>query len=482
MKNKNLIFLGNFKKFVSFLVVAVLVMTTFSGCLKKEREEPLKRYDGVTLTYYKMFDDEGFFEDVIGEFLITHPGLTINYRKFTDFEDYQETILNELAEGEGPDIFSMQNTWFAANYRKLAPMPESQGNPEVFEQIFVDVAYDDLVLVDENGKKQVFGVPMTVDTLALYYNKDHFDDRLPSQGRPSSTWEGISRDVIALNKPSNDFDRFAVSGIAMGTGENIGRSADILYLLFLQWGVDFYNENYSAAVFSGANDLGGGFKALEALDFYLSFADPSQRNYSWNGQVVGVDGEKEVEAFAKGELSMFVGYAYHYDDILNEINILKTNGQTAIDSGSIRIAEIPQLEDPAVSTDKRVTYANYFAETVSRNSENQELAWEFLTFLTKKEVLAGYFDEFHKPTSRRDMINEQKEDPTYGVFASQIGYAESFPILDYYFYKNLFVNLIEDGLVEDVNTGDIIRVEEAITDLLPAGGLLNEEVKEEEEL
>ena len=35
-----------------------------------------------------------------------------------------------------------------------------------------------------------------------------------------------------------------------------------------------------------------------------------------------------------------------------------------IDDDAVRIAPVPQLYDPSTASDKRVTYASYFAETV----------------------------------------------------------------------------------------------------------------------
>jgi ABC-type glycerol-3-phosphate transport system substrate-binding protein len=357
----------------------------------------------------------------------------------------------------------------------------SLGTPADFAATFVDVAYKDLVRTDQNGYEKVYGLPMSVDTLALYYNKDQFEDQLPNKGKPSSTWEGIKEDVIALNKEDSSFDRFELSGIAMGRADNISRAVDILYLLFLQHGVEFYNDNISKAIF--ASKQGGAFDypAMSALDLYVSFADSDNKYYSWNEFVADANSEeKEIEAFARGDVSMIIGYSYTYDLIMNYINVLNSSGEVAIDEDAVRIAPIPQLYDPNVSSEKRVTYANYFAETVSRNSQNAEIAWEFLVFITKKENLDYYFEKTHKPTSRRDMIEAQKKDPVYGVFASQVGYSESFPVLDYYVYKNIFENVITQANLSGTAGSGLNDAQDTISGMLPAEGILVPKVVEEE--
>ncbi len=465
----------NLRKILAALLLVALVFG-LSSCRKKENEPAKKDYSGVELTYYKVFDDEDVLAPAIQEYEADHPGLKIHYKKFSDFNEYQNQILNEMAEGEGPDIFSMQNTWFASNYRKIHPMPATLGKPDDFAKVFVDTAYRDLVRTDANGDEQVYGVPMTVDTLALYYNKAHFEDRIPTRGQPSSTWEGIKDDVVQLTKTNSSFSRFEVSGIAMGRADNISRGVDLLYLLFLQYGVRFYNDNISEATFAGQAGTASTatYPALEALDFYKSFADPKQKNYSWNEFSADDDVQKEVGAFASGKVSMIAGFSYTYDDILNEISVLSSRGVDTINKNDIRIAPIPQIYDPEISKDKRVTYANYFAETVSKNSKNPDLAWDFLIYMTNKKNLEHYFDELHKPTSRRDMIAEQSKDPIFGVFASQIGFAESFPILDYYRYKDIFTQVITQANDASVTNGDLLNAQSLITKMLPKDGLIKE--------
>ncbi len=458
---------------VIFLLTVLSVSLVFSGCRRKDPPPPPQNFSGIELVYYKVYDDEDAIEPIISQYVADHPGLTITYRKFDDFSEYQNVILNELAEGEGPDIFSMPNTWFTSNYKKLTPLPSDMGSVSDFESTFVDVAREDLIRPDQAGIEQIYALPMTVDTLALFYNNDHFEDRLPAQGRPSTTWDGILEDVAALKKEDNSFSRFEVAGLAMGRADNITRGVDILYLLFLQYGVNFYNGNMSEAVFAGAQGASSQFLAQEALDFYLSFADPNQKHYTWNEFVASDNNDvQEIEAFARGEVSMVIGYSFMYQDIVNQIGVLGSQGEQVIDVDAIRTASIPQIEDPAVSTDKRVAYASYFAETVSRNTEHPDIAWDFLVFLTNRQNLDFYFDQLSKPTSRRDMIEEQRADPIYGVFANQIGYAESFPIVDFFRYDELFSEVISIGN-EGGNYVNALRgVQDSITDLLPPEGVL----------
>ncbi|MBA4336821.1 hypothetical protein C0416_03545 [bacterium] len=474
MNKRNLIIFGG-----AALAIAFIGLIAFSaGCFRTKEYKPTQTTETIEITYYKLFDDSEVMDPLIQEYRALHPTVRINYRQFTDTQEYYDTILNELAEGEGPDIFSVPNTWFAKNYKKVYPAPANMLPYQTFEETFVSVTMDDLVKQNpETGELLVYGIPMTVDTLALYYNKDQFDDALPAQGKPSSTWEGLKEDVFKLTKKDNSFERFEVSGIAMGFSSNVSRAVDILYLLMIQDGGSIYDKNYSKSIFAqqqGVDSDGSIIKpGPNALELYTSFADPKNKNYSWNSYLSdGNSDTKEITTFARGKVSMIIGYSYMYDQIVNEVKALQAKGLSTINPDVIRIAMIPQKKDPSQSTEKRVAYAHYFAETVARTSEHPDWSWDFLMFISSKESLQHYNEKTHKPTSRRDMIDTQKTDPIYGVFADQIGIAESFPIYDDKVYEEIFVKAIESVLATKSPADAMKIAQDEINAILPSEGLI----------
>lgn len=454
--------------FFKFVLVSVLILSMLglTGCKPKGTTDAGKNKNNVIeLTYYKMFDDEDVINALIGEYEKTHQNVRIKYKKFTNLDEYYQLIVDELAEGKGPDIFSAQNYWFLKNRKKISPASADLVPPADFRATFVDVAGKDLVWPDETGTERVYGVPFTVDTLALYYNKDHFEDRLPQQGKPSKTWEGIKEDVYALSKQDSSFERFQVAGIALGRADNITRAVDVLLLMMLQNGVSFYDAAYAKVIL--------GTKGAEALALFNSFADQEQKNYSWNRYLADAQSsEKEISTFAKGKVSMIVGYSYLYDEILNQIEEEAAKGFTVINKSSVKVATIPQISDPDTSVGKRVTYANYFAETVSRTSEHPNEAWDFLLFMASKENSQKYFEQTHKPTSRRDLIEEQKKNPIYGVFVDQIGFAESIPVNANANWQDIFEKMI-NTVLSGTSVRDAIKIGETeLQSLIPTKGLL----------
>lgn len=463
---------------ISIFILVAISATFFSGCFQKEAPVKTTATGPVELVYYKMFDDEDVMRPLIQQYQASNPGVQITYRKFENLEEYEDLIINELAEGEGPDIFSVPNSWFLPNTKKLTPAPSDLVPTDAFEATFVSVAADDLILRDpSDGIEKVYGIPLMVDTLALYYNQEAYEDKVPSRGRPASTWAELQEDVFKLTKKDQSFERFEVAGIAMGRSDNIARATDILLMLMVQHDIDFYNDNISKAEFSKQRTTLDGGESINpaeaALELYTSFALPSNKNYSWNQYISDPkSATKELESFAKGKVVMVFGYSYLYQQIEDKIKELESKGINTIELSNVKIAQVPQVLDPATSTEKRDAYASYFAETVGRTSEHPREAWDFLLFLSTVENMQYYNEKTHRPTSRRDMIEDQMQDPVYGVYAEQIGYAESLPIYDYQKYSEAFGGAI-DSVLSTISVKDAIRTAETeINAILPAGGLV----------
>jgi len=449
---------------ICFFVFVLLIFTSCSMCRTKEAPLPVDKTE-KQLVVYDLYNNTEAFQALVQKYNKENPYVKVYYKNFDNFEEYEKVVLDMMAEGAGPDIFAMPNNWFVKNRKKLNPMPATIGTKDDFASVFVDVASKDLVTTDDNGILQVYGMPLYIDTLALYYNNDQFEDRLPSKGRPSYVWDGIKNDVYVLTKSSSDSLKFDVAGIGMGIGKNVTNAVDVLYALMIQYGTVFYDSLMSQSTISSTNSTGMG--ASEAFDLFTSFAGVNQKHYSWNGYM-----ENDFSAFAAGRVSMVFGYASDYLKILAARAALKNAGTEVVTPSSIKVAPFPQIEDPSVSTNKRYTYAKYMAFGVSRNTKYSETAWDFLAFLTSQDSQKSYFDATHRPTCRRDLLTSQKLDPTYGTFVEQVGYAESFPVVDVLKYEELFKNAI--GLVgENKSSRNVItQVQDAISAMLPKSGYI----------
>ncbi len=473
------------RKYISLVLITTLLATAFSGCLTKETTTTTTSTETVELVMYGLFDDSDIYKPLIQEYESEHKNVDITYKQFTDPDTYLDLVVNELAEGEGPDIFMMHNSWIYEHYKKVNPYLVDYDTAVAFDETFVSVVSDDFLRDYDGTNYAIYGMPMYVDTVALYYNEDQYEDAVPSRGKPADTWTELLDDVYKLTKEDNSFERFEVAGIAMGRADNILRVTDILYSLFLQYQTPFYDDDYTTSTITDTEvSASGGIESPGevALDLYTSFGVPSNKNYCWNEYISDADSsEKELQPFIEGKVSMIFGYSYLYEDLLDLIETENKKGEDTIDPDVIKVAEIPQVYDPETSTDKRNVYASYFAYTVSRTSENADEAWAFIDYLTSQEAETYYFEETHKPSSRRDLLEEQIQDPIYGIFATQVGYAETIPIADAQKYAEILTEAVESVLSTVKVSSALSTAEQQINAIIPDEGLFPDLSPEEEE-
>ena len=88
----------------------------------------------------------------------------------------------------------------------------------------------------------------------------------------------------------------------------------------------------------------------------------------------------------------------------------------------IKTALLPQFNDPD-SVGRRRVVGHVTSLAVPRSAQYPTLAWAYLKFAIKKNVLATYFEESRLPSSRVDLLTEQGEDPLMEPFVRQAKFA-----------------------------------------------------------
>jgi len=397
------------KKFISLTLLLIFVLN-LSGCKKKqvivEQKAP------VTLTYYKLYDNKEIYAQSIQGFREKFPYVSVNIKTFQDKDSYLNTIIREIAEGRGPDLFSVPNTWVKSNFKLLQEAPAAI-TPEIYQNTYINTAFEDNTIQKSDGSVAIYGIPLSVDTLALYYNSQLFENTIPERGKPQSTWAGINQDSkILTSKNENNIKR---AGVALGSKET-NRNSDTYMLRLLQNKINFYDKTASQVAFTKNN------KSLEIFKEMQSYANPKSTNFTYDKSLNLPNlKDKEVSAFAQGKTAMIFGYSHLYKDILNKIDLYKSSGLETISKSSVKITEAPQ----EVISDNKIAYANYLTEVVNRNSNHGFEAFALLGELSSQKSLNQIYSKDFKPTSRRDMIPSQRQNRIYGAFANQLGYAKS---------------------------------------------------------
>lgn len=256
---------------------------------------------------------------------------------------YESDITNALAEGRGPDIFLLRDDFVIRNSGKVLPYGAAL-NASQFKTLFVDAG--NLYLAGSAG---ALGLPILIDPLLLYWNKDMLG--AANYARPPSYWEEIP-DMSEKMTVRSDSGNIIKSGVALGEYANVNNAKEILSALILQYGgrvteVDI-NGRLVPALISNAG--GSADAAAKALGFFTQFSNPSNGYYSWNRSLKNSRSE-----FASGDMGLYIGLGSE------EALIRSMNPNLNFD-----VAPLPQVRDGG----QTVGVSRVYALAVSRASTN----------------------------------------------------------------------------------------------------------------
>ncbi|MBI5413341.1 extracellular solute-binding protein [Candidatus Peregrinibacteria bacterium] len=442
------------------LGVAIVVVVSFIAIRCARTRTPSS--GPAALTFYGLADSD-VFDPIITRYKSNHPGVTIKYKKFNDPVEFENLLVNEVAEGQGPDIFYLHNTWLPRHIKKLVPLKSDTFTQQKFSETYVNVTADDFIQPDPaDGNRKIYALPLYVDTLALYYNKSIYEKKLPEKGKPANNWDALKEDASKLRKQTQD-GVLEEGEIALGRADNIRLAADIIYNFFLQSGVDFYNKDFKNAQFAGPGQ--------ESFDYFLSFSDKKNKNYSWSADIVPSSSPlKEVEAFLAGKVSAILAYSDLYPALETHLKNVKSRNPSVISLSDIAVMPVPQI---ATNEADYKVLADYYGLAVSRNSKNAQAAWDFVQFATSQAESKAFHQKTKLPAARRDLIEEQKKEPITDVFVSQVGYAGSYRLFSDVKFRKFMNEAVQNALSGQTSSQALGAAQVKISDLLkleaPAG-------------
>ncbi len=392
------------------VVLIVVVFLLYVGLRPK-----VNTGSGVALTVWGT-EDSGTF----GGLLASYPYGKVTYVQ-VDPANYHSQVLSALAAGTGPDVFEVSNRELSKWTSVLMPIPASSTQ---FGVLQLQNLFPDAVARDFVWSGGIYGLPLSIDTLAMVYNKDLFN--AAGIAVPPATWDDFDADVVKLRSVNVSGQLVRAAAAIGGSRASIPNAVDILSLLMLQSGTQMTNNKGTAATFFDGGD--NRTTGITAFNFYLQFANAVSPYYTWNDGMGNA-----VDSFVAGKTAII--FAYQSDLTTIEAKAPYLN---------IGIAQMPQANGASMP----VNYPEYDGFAAAKAGKSAD-AWNLIFYLaTNATNAAAYQSATGKPPALRALIQAESNNASLSVFATQILTAES-----WYEADDTQINAIFDTAIKNVLSG-----------------------------
>lgn len=386
---------------IGLIVVVVIVVAVIFLTRQPTTQNGTTAPKTTTITIWQPIDSEDIWRPIINEYLLENKNVKIVYVQ-KPIATYEQEVVDALAAGQGPDIWAVHNSWMVKHKDKLAPAPDGllrisdkdkRSNASIVKNTYAPIAAQESIFGDK-----LYGLPMSIDTLALYTNPRIFSERQRELNKNFTSYDPVLFSIgprtwdefVSLSKllVKRDGSNVTQASAALGTATNNIRAVDILAAMMLQNGTKMESPDKLTATFNlpAKKSTGEDFNpGLNGLDFYTSFANPQKETYSWNNSY-----PEALEAFLQGKVAMIFGYSWLSQTITQRDPEFQ-----------YKIFPFPQIRGSAEAND----FADYWFESVSKSSKNTPAAWQFVKFAASRG-LAFYLSSASRPTPLKIQSNE----------------------------------------------------------------------------
>lgn len=371
---------------IAGVVVVGLIAFVISKILgNKSSSKSAQSGQTITLTYYGLWEPSTVMKPVIDEFEKQNPKIKISYQLQSP-QDYQDRVKTALEGQNSPDIVRLHSTWLPIFAKNLIPAPANSVSATEISTNFYPIVGKTLV-----SGTQVYGVPITMEGLALYMNNAMFQQK--SLLSPK-TWEDVLSSAKALKEVDPLTGKLTRAGIALGNTSNVEHWPDIVSLMLLQAGVKLTNPK--------------GPEVSATLSYYTDFVG---KHRVWDDTL-----PPSTVAFANEKVAMIIAPTWRAPEI-----------KTINPSLSWKTVPVPQLPDSDT-----VNWTSFWFEAVGKNSKHPQEAWKFVSFLASAKAQQLLFDaattarEFPQPPANKAVAALAQNNPVIAPYVTGLDTARTF--------------------------------------------------------
>ena len=273
------------------------------------------------------------------------------------WDSYWTLLEAGASGGDMPDVFWMHSNE-ATKYMSNDILLDLTDKVAASEKLEMDKFPSDIKeMYQYDGK--TYAVPKDIDTIALWYNKDMFDEAGIPYPDDNWTWDDLYDAAVKLTK-----DDGSQYGIAMNPSNEQDGWMNVIYSM----GGNVISEDMKKSGFDDPNTI----KAMEYVDKLVKNAMPPAAVMSETGTDVLL-GSGKIAMLSQGSWMVAAFKDNEYISQHCDVAVLPKDAQTG----------------------KRVSLYNGLGWAASANTKNPEAAWKLIEFLGTKDIKAGTAWRYH---------------------------------------------------------------------------------------
>lgn len=383
------------KKIISMMAVLMLLLfsagTAFAGGQQEKGEKAkdekttgdAEQAEPTTLEVWHYFADSEGMKWITEEFNSTHSDIKVNNR-YIHFSELENQITKALMSEDTPDVVIVDGVTIAkwAENGAFAPITDRArewGEKDNFYQGAWETGM-------YNG--ELYSLPQNINTLAMFYNKDLFEEAGVSG--PPETWAEMK---TAAKKISALGDKtYGLTFTATKDESGTFQFAPFVW----QAGADFLNI-----------DTEEGYAALGL------WQDMVENGYASKSVMNTAQYEMAIQ-FASGNHGMMVNGPWALSAFAEDAKF---------DYGAFTMPVKEGVGEPA-----SVLGGENIA--IMKGSEKKDAAWEFVKFFEKPSVIEEWCKKENRIPARKDVVADNptwSDDEIMQVFSEQLKYAKGRP-------------------------------------------------------
>jgi multiple sugar transport system substrate-binding protein len=341
------------------------------------------------------------YNQIIAEFEEDNPGVEVELT-LVGYDALHDKLITSIS-GANPayDVVLIDDIWYAqfAEAGWLLDVTDrvsSDMEDDVYDKAWEIVGYND----------RLYGLPWLLDLEYFFYNEQILNEA--GIEKPPTTWEEVVEQSKTIKEKG-----IVEYPMVWSWAQIEALICDWVTLLKGNNG-EFFDENDKPAF--------NNEKGVETLTWMKETIDSGLTNPA----SLSANEEEVRRIFSQGNAAFTINWVYMYE-LLNNPDESNIVGQT-------QLALMPVFADAKAEGIESASITGSMGFSVTRNSSNEDLAYDLIEFMTSKGIQTRYADHvtpMYKSVMKREEIIEMHPE-TFKMFDKQFPYIYSRPKVPYY--------------------------------------------------